>query len=100
MELLKTTCPECHSELFIDRRTGKIVEVRKPVEDQKSGEDRFDALMRKAKGRGDAALEKFQKAREQEKSKFDRLNALFKDTKDRVVESGDIGPAPRDVDLD
>jgi hypothetical protein len=100
LEPLKTRCPGCGSELFIDRATGKVVEIRRPVEDQAEGEDRFDALVRKAKTRGDAALEKFQKAQERAKGKFERLDALFKDTKARVEEEGDIGPQTRDMDLD
>jgi len=99
-EFLETKCPECKCTLFINRATGKVVEVRRPVEDQKKGEERFDALMRKAKTRGDAAIEKFSKAKEREKSKFERLDSLFKETLTRVEESGDVGPAVRDVDID
>jgi len=100
VEPLKVICPDCKCTLFVDRATGKVIEVRKPVEDQHEGEDRFDALMRKAKGRGDAAMEKFLQAKEREKSKFERLDSLFKDAKQRAEKSGDIGPKTRDVDLD
>jgi hypothetical protein len=99
-ELLKVECPECRCTLFVERATGRVVEVRKPVSDQMKGEDRFDALFRKAKNRGDAAMQKFAEAQEREKTKLDRLNSLFEETKDRVEESGDIGPEIRDMDMD
>ncbi|MCX7047765.1 MAG: hypothetical protein NTX50_20050 [Candidatus Sumerlaeota bacterium] len=97
---LKATCPECGSVLFIERVTGKVLEVRRPVADQREDEDRFSALMRKAKTRGEAALEKFAHAKEKEKTKKDRLESLFKDAKEKVIQSGDIGPETRDIDLD
>jgi hypothetical protein len=99
-EFLEVKCPECKCTLFVNRSTGKVVEVRKPVEDQKPGEERFDALVRKAKTRGDAAMEKFAQAKEREKSKYERLDSLFKETLNRVEESGDVGPTVRDVDID
>ena len=97
---LKVACPECGCVLYVERVTGKILEARRPVKDQREDEDRFSALMRKAKGRGEAALEKFAHATEKEKTKKERLESLFKDAKEKVVQSGDIGPETRDIDLD
>lgn len=100
VEHLEVKCPECNCILFVERSTGRVVEVRRPVQDQLEGEERFDALVRKAKNRGDAAMEKFEAAREREKDKFSRLDSLFKETKERVEESGEVGPSVRDIDLD
>lgn len=99
-EPLEVTCPGCRCRLLVDRRTGKVIETRKPLEELQDGEDRFDALVRKARGRGDEALDKFSKAQERQKDKLARLDSLFKETKERVEESGDIGPETREIDLD
>ena len=99
-EFLEVKCPDCGSTLFINRSTGKVVESRKPVEGQMEGEDRFEALIRKAKGREQEVMNKFAQAQEREKSKFERLNALFKDGQERVKQKGDDKPDVRDIDLD
>ena len=99
-EFLEVKCPECQCTLFVRRSTGEVVEVRKPAPDQGEDEDRFDALMRKAQHRGEAAEKKFSQTREEQKTKFSKLDALFQDSKSRVEKSGDHGPVVRDIDLD
>ncbi len=99
-ELLQVRCPECDLILYVSRSTGKVVETRRPEAESLKGEDRFDALVRKVKSRGDVVLEKYEKAREQERNKFERLDALFKESTKRIQEEGDTGRAVKDIDLD
>ena len=99
-DLLQVKCPECDCILFVKRATGEVVEVRKPIAGQQEGEDRFEALMRKSRTRGDDLMKKFEDAKQKEKNKIARLESLFKETKDRVEQSGDTGPAIRDMDMD
>jgi len=92
-------CPCCTTILLVERRTGKILEERRPILDQTTG-DRYEDAFKKVKERGAVAEEKFRKFQEERKSKFDKLDSLFKDTVKRVKESGeDLKPTnPFDMD--
>jgi hypothetical protein len=82
------TCPCCNTILIIERRTGKLLEERRPILEQSTG-DRYQDAVKKVKERGSVAEEKFRKFQEERNTKMDRLNSLFKDTVKRVEESGE-----------
>ncbi|MBX7245047.1 MAG: hypothetical protein K1X53_06090 [Candidatus Sumerlaeaceae bacterium] len=92
-------CPCCNTILIVDRKTGKILDERRPILDQSTG-DRYQDALKKVRERGSVAEEKFQKFQSDRKTKSAKLDALFKDTLKKVEESGEeIGPVnPYDRD--
>lgn len=81
-------CPCCTTILVIDRRTGEILDERRPILDQSTG-DRYQDALKKVRERGSVAEEKYRKFQEERSSKMDKLDALFKDTVKQVEESGE-----------
>lgn len=87
-DFFRITCPECKTILVVERRTGKVVEVRRPILEQSTG-DRFEDAFKKVKERTTLAEEKFRKAQEAEKAKQEKLERLFREAKKKVEESGE-----------
>jgi len=79
VEPFKIICPGCKTILFIDRTSGKILEVREPAEDGSSGDKFMDAFKKIRKER-DAVEEKFKDFQKKEKDKKEGLEDLFKKT--------------------
>ena len=98
-EILKVTCPVCKSVLVIEKKTGKVIETRKPILEESTG-DRFKDAFQKVKQSSKIAEEKFKQAREKERDKLKKLDALFSEKLKEVKEKGEIGPPERPFDLD
>jgi uncharacterized Zn finger protein (UPF0148 family) len=98
-EFFEITCPDCNTILIIRRRDGKLMETRKPILEDSTG-DRFEDAMRKVKRSKSEIEKKVEEAREKEKTKMDRLNALFKEGLERAQEEGPVTKPKREVDLD
>lgn len=98
-DYLKVTCPECKNILVINRRDGKVVEVRKPILEESTG-DRFQDAMLKVKRSSTELEKKIESAQERERSKMDRLNQLFKEGLDQARKEGPVEKPKRDMDLD
>lgn len=81
METLTVKCPDCKNTLIVDRKTGQVVEVRKPILDESTG-DRFEDARQKVLGTKERAEKLFEEARQKEKDKMARLDALFKEKKE------------------
>ena len=90
----KIKCPCCETILVVERRSGKIVEERRPILDKSTG-DRYEDAFKKVKERGSMAEEKFKKFQQDRQSRSDKLDSLFKDSMKRVKESGDEDEKPR-----
>ena len=88
-EFIQVACPDCKTILIVRRRDGKLMEVRKPILADSTG-DRFEDAQKKVRGEKDAIARKFAEASEREKGKIDRLNALFKEGLDRAKQEGPI----------
>jgi len=85
-------CPCCQTILIVDRRSGKILDERRPILEQSTG-DRYEDALKKVKERGSVAEEKFRKFQAEKGSKMSKLDALFKDSVKKVEESGeDVKP--------
>ena len=98
-EFWEIPCPECQTILIVRRRDGKLMEVRKPILKESTG-DRFEDAFLKVK-RSKAEVErKVEEARERERTKMDRLNALFKEGMEQAQKDGPVGPPKRDLDMD
>jgi uncharacterized Zn finger protein (UPF0148 family) len=80
-DLLTVTCPECKTVLIVDRKTGKVVETRKPIIEESTG-DRFEDARLKVMTAKERAERLFQEAREREKEKMSRLESLFREKKE------------------
>lgn len=97
MDVLEVTCPDCHNVLVVDRRTGKVLEVRRPISPEGTG-DRFEDARAKVLGTKARAESRFEEAKEKNKRRLEELDRLFKDRreelKDKPVEKPDspFGP--------
>jgi len=98
-EMIKVTCPECDCILVVNRKTGEVVETRKPILEESTG-DRFQDAFLKVKKSKEIAEEKFRAAQEKEKDKFKKLDALFSEKLKEVKEKGESGPPERPFDLE
>lgn len=98
-DFFEVTCPGCTTVLIIRRRDGKVVEVRKPILENSSG-DRFKDAEMKVKGEKERIAKQFEEAREREKNKMDRLNALFNEGLKRAKEEGPVKKPESPFDLD
>lgn len=92
-------CPCCNTILIIDRRSGKILDERRPILDQSTG-DRYQDALKKVKERGAVAEEKYRKFQQERSTKMDKLNSLFKDTVKKVEESGEEIRPQNPFDMD
>jgi len=88
-EFLKVTCPDCKTLLIVRRKDGAVVEVRKPLLQEATG-DRFQDAELKVKREKETIERKFQEARKREQNKFDRLNALFDENMKKAREEGPV----------
>lgn len=96
---LKITCPCCQTILIVDRK-GKILEERKPILEESTG-DRFEDAFQKVRGSKEAAEAKFKEAQRKEAERMARLESMFSDGMKRAQESGEPVEKPhRDMDLD
>jgi hypothetical protein len=98
-ETLTVECPGCHSVLVVDRRTGKVLETRKPIREESSG-DRLDDAFKNVNERASKLEQKMKAIQEAEKSKRAKLDNLFKEGLDRAKESGESGAPRSPFDLD
>ena len=97
-DTLTIKCPGCDTVLVVLRKTGEILEVRKQIVENSSG-DRFEDARQKVLGQGDRAQRLFEEAKRKEQDKHARLEALFKEKreefKDQPIERPDR-PIDRD----
>lgn len=80
METLKVECPDCHTVLIVDRKTGKVLETRKPIVADSTG-DRFEDARRKVLDRQQVAEQKFQEASDKRKTRMADLDKFFEEKK-------------------
>ncbi len=88
-EFLKVTCPDCKTILVIRRKDGEVVEVRKPLLEDSTG-DRFQDAELKIRREKETIARKFEEAKRREETKFDRLNALFDENMKKASEEGAV----------
>lgn len=93
LETINITCPECNTVLIIDKKTGKIIEKRKPILEESTG-DRFQDAFKKVKESADRAEAKFKAAEEKRKDRLKNLDQIFKDSMKKVQEKGGASEKP------
>lgn len=85
---LQVTCPCCSTILIVDRKTGKVLEERKPIIEESTG-DRYEDALLKVKQRPTQAAEKFDRFQSEQDARKARLNALFDEKLKEHSESGE-----------
>jgi len=98
-DFIKVSCPECNCILVVNKKTGEVVETRKPILEESTG-DRFQDAFLKVKKSKELAEEKFRAAQEKERDKSKKLDALFAEKLKEIKEKGETGPPERPIDLD
>lgn len=98
METLKVTCPDCGVILIVDRKTGEVLETRRPIIENSTG-NRFEDARQKVMQSKTRAEQLFEEAKRKEKEKMSRLESLFQEKKaelkDKPIERPDR-PIDRD----
>lgn len=97
-DTLTVKCPDCDNVLLVDKKTGAIIEVRRPILEQSSG-DRFKDARQKVMEAQTRAERLFQEAKAKENEKKARLEQFFKEKKDEYKDQP-IEKPQRDIDLD
>jgi flagellar biosynthesis/type III secretory pathway protein FliH len=98
-DFLEIRCPECEVILIVDKRSGKVVETKKSIIEDNTG-DRFEDAFKKVKRSKTEVEQKIQEARKREQNKFDRLNTIFKAGMEKAEKEGPIEKPDREIDLD
>jgi uncharacterized Zn finger protein (UPF0148 family) len=98
-DYIKVTCPGCKHILVVNRRDGKVVEVRKPLVEDSTG-DRFEDAMLKVRRSSNELEKKVESAKERERQKMDRLNQMFKEGLEQAKKDGPVQKPEREMDLD
>ncbi|HNM46487.1 MAG TPA: hypothetical protein PKH51_05655 [Candidatus Sumerlaeota bacterium] len=98
METLNVTCPDCKNVLVVNKKTGQVIEVRRPILEDSTG-DRFEDARQKVLDSKNRAEKLFQEAKQKEKDKFAKLDALFKEKRDELKDKP-IEKPDRPIDLD
>lgn len=87
-DTLQVHCPCCSSILIVERKSGKVLEERKPIVEQSSG-DRYEDALKKVRERPGQAAEKFDRFQAEQDARKARLNALFDERLKEAVDSGE-----------
>jgi len=98
-DTLKITCPCCKTILIVDRRKGAILEERRPILEDSTG-DRFEDAFLKVRRSKEVAEAKFTEAQRKERERKAKIESLFNEELKRIKESGDTSRPKRDIDLD
>jgi hypothetical protein len=96
-ENIKVSCPECDCILIIRRRDGEILEVRKPIVEESSG-DRFEDAFQKVKGRGKEVDNKVSELKRKEAERLKGADDFFKAALERAKQNDakPVNPLDRD----
>lgn len=87
-QTIQVACPCCDTILIVDKKTGDVLEQRKPVLEESTG-DRYEDILKKVRERPSQAQEKFSRFQDEQDAKKARLNALFDEKLKEIQDSGD-----------
>ena len=88
MQFFEIQCPCCNTILVIDRIDGKVIEERRPILEQSSG-DRFKDALIKSKQQKVTIEKKFKLSKNAHKKRSESLQNIFNDSLKKVNESND-----------
>ncbi len=98
-ETIKVTCPCCKTILIVDRKEGKILEERRPILEESSG-DRFQDAMKKVRGQKEFIESKVRDTQKRQQERKAKLDKLFEEELKRAQEEGPPEKPLRPIDLD
>lgn len=99
MKFFEIKCPCCKTILVIDRIDGKVIEERKPIIEQSTG-DRFKDAFIKSKQQKAVVEKKFKESEEAHKKRSESLQNIFNKSLKNVKESGDKSKPSTPFDYD
>ena len=99
MNHFEIKCPCCQTILVINRIDGKVIEERKPILQQSTG-DRFKDALIKSKEQKIETEKKFKEAAEANKTKSESLQKMFKKSLKEVKKSDDKSKPISPFDFD
>ena len=88
MQFFEIKCPCCNTILVIDRKNGKVVEERRPILEESTG-DRFKDALIKSKQQKVTIEKKFKLSKNAHKKRSESLQNIFNDSLKKVNESDD-----------
>lgn len=89
---LKVTCPDCGVVLVVDRITGKVMETRKPIIEQSTGDRFADAILKVKKDREKIASTKFDDLKKEQEKKKRLAEEIFKASMEDAKKDKDVKP--------
>ena len=95
---INVTCPECKVILVVNLETGAVLEVRKPLVENPSG-DRFADALRAQKEHNRKIGSMFSESFAGLSKKDEERRKQFEESLKKVREAGDAEPELRDIDL-
>ncbi len=98
-ETIKVTCPCCKTILIVDRKEGKILEERRPILEESSG-DRFQDAMKKVRGQKEFIESKVRDTKKRQQERKGKLDKLFEEELKKAQEEGPPEKPLRTIDLD
>ncbi len=99
MKYIEITCPCCKTVLVINRIEGKLVEARKPILEQTTG-DRFKDAVIKSKHQKEDIEKKFKESAEAHKKRSESLQNMFKKSLKEVSKKGNKSKPITPFDFD
>lgn len=100
LRTLQVTCPECNCILVVNKEDGSVVEVRKPLVEESSG-DRFTDAMNAAHQHSKKMKDIFATRLTEHAQKEKERDSLFHESLKKAQEEGlDDSRELRDIDLD
>ena len=87
-DTVNVTCPCCQTILVVEKKSGHVLEERKPIVEESTG-DRYEDALKKVQGRAGEAEEKFNRFKSEQDAKKARLNALFDERVKEIQDSGE-----------
>ncbi len=99
MNYFEIKCPCCQTILIINRIDGKVIEERKPILEQSTG-DRFKDALIKSKKHKTETEKKFKEATEANKTRSESLEKMFKKSLKEVTKNDDKSKPTSPFDFD
>lgn len=87
-DTIQVNCPCCSTILIVEKKSGKLLEERRPILEQSTG-DRYEDALQKVRERPGQAAEKFDRFQAEQDARKARLNALFDERLKEQSESGE-----------
>ena len=98
LRTLSITCPSCKTILIVNKDTGAVIEERKPLVENSSG-DRFSDALQAQREHGKKMSAMFTESLSSYSRKEAERRELFEEALKKAKESGDETPEVRDIDL-